>query len=35
LMVGLDSIMTGITSLIETALHAVVELVAAPTAGAH
>jgi flagellar biosynthetic protein FliR len=35
LMVGLDGLMTGITSLIETALRAVVELVAAPTAGAH
>jgi flagellar biosynthetic protein FliR len=33
LMVGLDGIMVGITSLIQTALNAVVELVAAPAAG--
>src|ERR1700735_4626872 len=35
LIVGLDGIMVGITRLIETALQAVVELVAAPAAGAH
>ncbi len=35
LMVGLDGIMVGITRLIDTALGAVVALVAAPAAGAH
>ena len=35
LMVGLDGIMVGITSLIQTALRAVVELVAAPAVGVH
>ena len=33
LMVGLDGIMIGITNLIDTALRAVVELVATPAAG--
>jgi flagellar biosynthetic protein FliR len=35
LMVGLDGIMVGISGLIDTALRAVVELVATPAAGAH
>jgi flagellar biosynthetic protein FliR len=35
LMVGLDGIMVGISSLIDSALMAVVDLVAAPPAGAH
>jgi flagellar biosynthetic protein FliR len=35
LMVGLDGIMVGISGLIDSALAAVVDLVAAPAAGAH
>jgi hypothetical protein len=35
LIVGLDGIMVGISSLIDTALGAVVELVATPAARAH
>jgi flagellar biosynthetic protein FliR len=35
LMIGLDGIMSGISSLIDNALMAVVELVGAPAAGAH
>ncbi len=35
LIVGLDGIMIGISSLIDSALHAVIELVGTPTAGVH